>query len=364
MLDEILNLLIFYLDVDTIFELFSTSKTMRHTLNKQTLIQSIKTRVYQTQYHLKITFWAAENGNFQVLDWIKRNPCYGLTSKLKQEALLAAATTGQLSTVKILVQSCVNIHFNKCEAFRWSAAEGHEDVFVYLLEHGAEPQADDNFALRWSARGGHLNIVKRLIGLGVSCVRSIRTGINLSAQNKHRDVAKYLFRQLPLLMSRFELAEYYILTGRETKFKELINLGTINLETRGPELLQECIGRNRFELVKFMYLELKDFNILNGAFLVACKKGNRLIAEFLLDQGADPNYMDRAALRFAVQWGCLPIVKLLVDHGATVTNDIVEIAYKMITEGFWGQPKDVYTYLKDVACQGDVVDVVTEISEV
>lgn len=50
------------------------------------------------------------------------------------------------------------------------------DVVKYLVEHGADVHAKDDYALRWSARNDHLEVVKCLVehGVGAEPLHDIR----------------------------------------------------------------------------------------------------------------------------------------------------------------------------------------------
>ena len=43
---------------------------------------------------------------------------------------------------------------------------GHIEVVKYLVQHGANVNARDSYALRWAARYGHIEVVKYLKSKG------------------------------------------------------------------------------------------------------------------------------------------------------------------------------------------------------
>ena len=79
-------------------------------------------------------------------------------------ALCWAAAKGHLDVVKYLVGCGANIHARY--ALSWGASNGHLLVVKFLVESGANIHTDNELALRWAAKNGHLNIVKYLFECG------------------------------------------------------------------------------------------------------------------------------------------------------------------------------------------------------
>ena len=81
---------------------------------------------------------------------------------MNNEKLIDASKTGDLSSVKYLIEMGADVHADDDYALRWAAEYGHLDVVRYLIERGADVHAGDDWALGWASRNGHLDVVKYL----------------------------------------------------------------------------------------------------------------------------------------------------------------------------------------------------------
>jgi ankyrin repeat protein len=76
--------------------------------------------------------------------------------------LRSAAHNGHFEIVKYLVEHGANIHADNDYALRYAARNGHLEVVTCLVENGADIRAEGDYALRWAARNGHFDIVNYL----------------------------------------------------------------------------------------------------------------------------------------------------------------------------------------------------------
>ena len=81
---------------------------------------------------------------------------------MNNEKLIDASKTGDLSSVKYLIEMGADVHVRYYWALGRAAERGHLDVVKYLIENGADVHADDDYVLRWASRNGHLDVVKYL----------------------------------------------------------------------------------------------------------------------------------------------------------------------------------------------------------
>ena len=79
------------------------------------------------------------------------------------KVLIDAAKTGDLRSVKYLVERGADVHALNDGALGWAALDGHLDVVKYLIEMGADVHADYDGAMRWAAKNGHLDVMRYLI---------------------------------------------------------------------------------------------------------------------------------------------------------------------------------------------------------
>jgi ankyrin repeat protein len=71
----------------------------------------------------------------------------------------------------------------------------HLDTLHYLVEHGANIHADNEFALCVSAMGGKLDAVKYLVECGADIHVNHDMALRFSIQNSHKDVMEYLIKR-------------------------------------------------------------------------------------------------------------------------------------------------------------------------
>jgi hypothetical protein len=97
-----------------------------------------------------------------------------------------------LEVVKYLIEHGANINADNDAALRFSAQNGHLEIVKYLIEHGANIHSVNDHALRFSAQKGHLEIVKYLIEHGANIHDKNDHALRLSAQKGHLEIVKYL----------------------------------------------------------------------------------------------------------------------------------------------------------------------------
>ena len=76
-----------------------------------------------------------------------------------------ASIYGHLDIVKYLVEHGSNIHANNDYALRWASYNGYLDVVKYLVEHGANIHAKNDEALRDADERNHFNVFNYLKSL-------------------------------------------------------------------------------------------------------------------------------------------------------------------------------------------------------
>ena len=84
------------------------------------------------------------------------------------EALWRAAKNGQEGVVKILLSQGETSQEEKSVAMRWAASSGHKEIVKILIDHGADPRAEKSLALalRMASYNEHEGVVKILIDHG------------------------------------------------------------------------------------------------------------------------------------------------------------------------------------------------------
>ena len=69
---------------------------------------------------------------------------------------------GYYHLAKWMIDHGANIHAGNDYALRWASDNGHPETVKLLLEAGADVHADNDCALRWASEEGHTEIVKLL----------------------------------------------------------------------------------------------------------------------------------------------------------------------------------------------------------
>ena len=96
------------------------------------------------KFDLNVIKFAVEQGNLDILKYI-------LELKHKKDALINNKRFDGIG-----LRKCLNL----------SCKFGHLEVVRFLVEQGADIQADNNCAVRWASDNGHLEIVKFLVEQG------------------------------------------------------------------------------------------------------------------------------------------------------------------------------------------------------
>ena len=77
-------------------------------------------------------------------------------------------------------------------AVRGASMYGHLDVVKYLVSKGADVIADDNAAVCLASECGHLDVVKFLVSKGADVTTRKNYAIRKASGNGHLDIVKYL----------------------------------------------------------------------------------------------------------------------------------------------------------------------------
>lgn len=79
-----------------------------------------------------------------------------------------------VEVMKYLIKHGADVHADNDYAIRYSAINGYLEVVKYLIEHGADVHADNDFALRCSVEMGNLEVVKYLLEQGADVHAAIK----------------------------------------------------------------------------------------------------------------------------------------------------------------------------------------------
>lgn len=106
---------------------------------------------------------ASMNGHLEVVKYLVE---HGANINANNDAALRFASQyGHLDVVKYLVEQGANIHAKNDEALKWASQHGQLDVVKYLVEHDANIHTYDDFALKWANKNNHIDVINYLKSL-------------------------------------------------------------------------------------------------------------------------------------------------------------------------------------------------------
>lgn len=136
---------------------------------------------------------------------------------LLNERLVEASENGDINMVKRLIQigaTSYDIALKEASLF------GHLEIVKYLIEKGANIQANNNLALRMAVMNKHLDIVKYLIENGADIHINNEYILRKATELNHLEMIKYLIENG---------ANWYLIKNRPI-FKEILKQETNNLK--------------------------------------------------------------------------------------------------------------------------------------
>ena len=278
-----------------------------------------------------------------------------------------AAESGNLNSVKLLVEAGANVNAPACDikgmtALQAASYGGHIDMVAFLLHSGANVDAPGNgdvhfpkTVLTTAVERNHLKLVKLLLNAGAdvnlpsfgcygcTALEAAKSGpassdiVNLLIAKGARDTA-------PLLGPHRKIELYHaVRKGDCSRVKHLMRIGVqVDMQIiGGPSCkygtilhcaLEGFITSVNISLFRLLVNNIEDVNAQNKSphvepiLIVAIKSGNKEVVEILCDAGADINvtsYKDGTPLMAAARCRNCELVRFLVSKGAAV-NAIVE----------------------------------------
>jgi uncharacterized protein len=216
-------------------------------------------------------------------------------------------------------------------ALHYAALLGHEEIVRYLLQHGADPALKDErgkTADYWARHEGHQQVLSLLEECGSLDVENdLSETLLLTAQNG--DLAE---------------AETALKLGADVECRDT------RVETKGFTPLQLAVKHGRSEMVRFLVSKGADVNATQGGekipsyllsniddvgtiqemgyalnrspLILSLLNGDIKLAEFLVSQGADPQYssaLGESPVHLAAGLNSVSLLEIL--HAAKVKID-------------------------------------------
>ena len=174
---------------------------------------------YQLLYHNKnmnrLYLEAASNGELPLVKFALKNGAF--LHFLQDAAVRNAAGEGHLDVLKYLVNLGANIppyalieavsnnHFDVVKylvgekkmrpsdaALTRALLFERREIVKYLIEHGANVHAENDYALRWAARAGHFDLVRLLVEKGANIHAENEYALLWAVENGHFEIVRFL----------------------------------------------------------------------------------------------------------------------------------------------------------------------------
>uniref|UniRef100_A0A1I8ATV9 ANK_REP_REGION domain-containing protein n=1 Tax=Steinernema glaseri TaxID=37863 RepID=A0A1I8ATV9_9BILA len=290
-----------------------------------------------------------------------------LTEGEKETALTLAAYKGFTEIVKYLLTQYIPSKQELYIALTETSIDGHFEIAKILMEHGApvnmKTETFDS-PLSMAAGSGHADLVRLLIekGADIEQVNDDQyTPLMESCREGHIELVKILVTsgvKLDQITPNSETALTLAAAHGSLPIVQLLLENGASIFLGSPSALYEATQEGHKDVVQFLVhrlLELrashtKEVNEdLNKAFLISVDMNHREIAEILASTGVNLDYIGkdgRTALMNACRLGHLPIVKYLIERGASVNVEMPgKDATALSLSALHGYPEIVQTLL-------------------
>jgi ankyrin repeat protein len=248
------------------------------------------------------------------------------------KALLQAVRYGTMEAVELLLEAAIDSQNHKehaygsaalCEAIEWAEMPKFDHLCKVVDLDSIEDASEWNFnGITLSPVGraiveGNILILRRLLDLGASPNNCVAYG-EIQEDCKSISVLKRVTPVLAAIdMKNVLMVEILIEYGAEIDYKR--NLGI----TRTP--LQRAAESGCLEIVRYLIEKkalIETVPVRSGgtALQLASMNGHTGVATFLLEHGADPNYLPakgdgRTAFEAAAEWARVDTMVLLMKWG-------------------------------------------------
>lgn len=252
---------------------------------------------------------AAEGGHIDIIKFLIEKGA-DINANQATEIFIEIVKAGDIDLVNFLLQRGAAFHINKkgTNALLTAVRAGHSDIVELLLERGANINEDQRAdTLLTAVKAGYSDIVKLLLAMQAfagKASEALRTeALIIAAENGAIDIVKLLLKK-----------------GVDTKTSKLFIEQDILTIEEISEALKKAIAFEDFEAVQPMVQLLLDYSIPEPKFLLqairgACRTNNLKIPQFLLEQGFDPQKVERI-LEIPIAAGKMKLIKLLIQYGA------------------------------------------------
>jgi ankyrin repeat protein len=185
-----------------------------------------------------------------------------------------------------------------------ASGNGHKQVACFLLEHGADVSARDDYRktpLHLALQLGHIDVAHMLI----------ERGANVSAQDKSGSAPLHLASRL----GQMDVAHMLIERGADVSAKDMY----------GNTPLCQVLKGGQMDVARMLIERGADVlaqdGVGNTPLHLASQEGQMDVAHMLIERGADVSAQDKTGktpLHLASQEGQMDVARMLIERGADV----------------------------------------------
>eukprot|EP00057_Strongylocentrotus_purpuratus_P016562 XP_011671036.1 PREDICTED: ankyrin-1-like [Strongylocentrotus purpuratus] len=287
-------------------------------------------------------------------------------------ALHIAASNGHLGMTKYLLSQGADVNysndFGRC-ALHSASEKGNLDVVEYLISEGADMNKGNDLgvtALQFASESGHLDIVKSLISHGAeadNCDADGITALHYAICARKIDITKYLLSQGSKLNKRSVRDSVILKFDGQYGHYDVVRCMQSNVGRTDSRLVDSFTvfrGAPEGDLGRSKYQDGDEKKTVQGGMvmvLMSLISSDLDIQDILASQGS--RTVELTSLQYAVEGGCLAVVRYLMSQGADV-NESNNIDWSALHFGAQKGHLDIVDYLLGQGAEvakGDIDDI-------
>ena len=266
--------------------------------------------------------WAVTTGNEKIVNYVIQSGAD--VNENDNKALICASFYGYANIVKILIDKGANVNAQDSKALIYAVENSNVDLLKILVEAKVNVNSNKNAALLKATRNGSTTIARILIDAGAD-FNDIRVFIS-AVKNNYPDIVQMLINYGADAHINNEIITDLAIESQSIEMiKILIDAGA---KVKGEYIVKAAYNEYT-ELVRLLINAKADITYQNDkALIIACIRGNELIAKMLIAVGANVNAQKGKALKSAIKHNYINLVEILIESGVYISDNYIEYAYE------------------------------------